>query len=96
MSPRLSGNELKLLGPDMPSVQCLESRSRPTSTKSGFRVGPIWYSSQHNIAGLYCDSDGGGAFQAISRAEKGLADTEHAREVERAKGVSRSCGVFAQ
>lgn len=54
-----------LSGLDMSRLQRLQSRSRPTSAKSSFRMGPIRYPGQYDLTGLYCHRHGGGAFQAI-------------------------------
>ncbi len=80
----------------MSRIQCLESRRRPAGAKSGFRMGPIWHPGQHTLTRLHRHRHGGGTLQAIPGAEDGMADAEHARQVERSEGVQGSCCISTQ
>lgn len=74
----------KPIGTDLRSIQLEQGRSDSTGKKPGKRVGPAWYSRQHNLARVHCDSHGGGSVCQVPRETARVANAEHAGQAEQA------------
>lgn len=81
-------------GFDMSGLQRFKSRCDPTRQKPRRRMGRARDPCQHPFPGLHRNPNGGGAIRTVSGEKRRMAETEHAREVEQARGLPRGSGLL--